>query len=223
MQGKAEAVSPARAARLLAEFAAIYLAAPLVMALALPPEWMFPALFTVTGLGLVLLARTPGFRWRDLLAGAGRIDWKLVAVFALATAGIGAGLVLALAPQAFLFLPRHNPRLMGLIAAFYPLVSALPQELIFRPLFFTRYRALLPRGIGAQLLLNAALFSFAHLMYWSWVVAGLTFAGGVVFAWSYRVRGNFPEAVVLHAVAGVILFALGAGVWFYSGNVTRPF
>ncbi|PRX33731.1 CAAX protease self-immunity [Meinhardsimonia xiamenensis] len=212
-----------RRAQLALEFVALYLIAPLVMALLLPPQWMFPALFAVTAIGLVLLSRTPGFRWRDLLAGTARIDFRLVAVFALATGAIGTAIVLALAPQAFLFLPRHNPRLMGLIAAFYPLVSALPQELIFRPLFFTRYRALLPRWITAQLLLNAALFSLAHLMYWSWVVTALTFAGGLVFAWSYRVRGNFPEAVVLHAVAGVILFALGAGVWFYSGNVTRPF
>ena len=71
--------------------------------------------------------------------------------------------------------------------------------------------------------LNAALFSFAHLMYWSWIVAVLTFAGGLVFAWSYRVRGNFAEAVVLHAVAGISVFVLGLGAFFYSGSITRPF
>jgi hypothetical protein len=37
------------------------------------------------------------------------------------------------------------------------------------------------------------------------------------------VRGNFPEAVVSHSVAGIIVFALGLGVFFYSGNVERPF
>ena len=67
------------------------------------------------------------------------------------------------------------------------------------------------------------LFSLAHLMYWSWVVAAFTFLGGLVFAVSYRVRRNFPEAVVVHGVAGVILFWLGLGVVFYSGNVVRPF
>ena len=73
------------------------------------------------------------------------------------------------------------------------------------------------------LVLNAALFSLAHLMYWSWVVALMTFSGGLVFAWVYERRGNFAETVVLHSVAGVIVFALGLGVFFYSGNVQRPF
>ncbi len=38
-----------------------------------------------------------------------------------------------------------------------------------------------------------------------------------------RLRGNFPEAVLLHSLAGIIVFALGLGVYFYSGNVVRPF
>ena len=94
---------------------------------------------------------------------------------------------------------------------------------MFRPLFFRRYGSLLPDGRVAPIVLNAAIFSFAHLMYWSWVVAAMTFAGGLAFAWSYRVRGNFPEAVVSHSVAGIIVFVLGLGVFFYSGNVERPF
>ena len=51
----------------------------------------------------------------------------------------------------------------------------------------------------------------------------MTFAGGLLFAWSYERRGNFPEAVILHSVAGIALFAVGMGVYFYSGNVVRPF
>ena len=104
----------------------------------------------------------------------------------------------------------------------YPLLSALPQELIFRPLFFRRYGPVLPTGIGA-LWLNGAVFGFAHLMYWSWLVAVLTFAGGIAFAWAYERAGSFPLAVAFHAVAGWIVFAVGLGLFFYSGNVVRPF
>ncbi len=60
-------------------------------------------------------------------------------------------------------------------------------------------------------------------MYWSLLVTLMTFAGGLAFAWSYRVRQNFPEAVLLHALAGIVVFAAGLGVFFYSGNITRPF
>lgn len=209
--------------RLWLEFLGLYVAAPLLLALVLPADALFPGLFAVTLIGLVLLGITPGFHWSDLTRGAGRIAWWRVAVFAAATAAIGGAILARIQPSALLILPRELPGLMLVIAVLYPPLSALPQELVFRPLFFRRYGGLLPRRPAAQVGLNAALFSAAHLMYWSWIVAAMTFAGGLVFAWSYRIRGNFPEAVVLHSVAGIVLFALGLGIFFYSGNITRPF
>ena len=74
----------------------------------------------------------------------------------------------------------------------------------------------------AALIVNAGIFSLAHLMYWSPVVLAMTFVGGWLFARAYVLRG-FPAAWVLHAVGGNAVFAVGLGVWFYSGNVVRPF
>ncbi len=122
-----------------AEFVAFYGAAPLAMAVLLPPSAMFPVLFGVTALGLLLLHITPEFAWRDLVAGSGRIDWRFVAVFSLATVAVGTGVVFLTAPQALGALIRQNPGLMLMIALLYPVLSALPQEVVFRPLFFRRY------------------------------------------------------------------------------------
>jgi hypothetical protein len=102
---------------------------------------------------------------------------------------------------------------------FYPLLSALPQELVFRALFFRRYGGL----FGAPTLavaVNALGFGLAHLMFWNWVAAALTVAGGVIFAQGYLRRG-FLQAVVLHAVAGGIIFTSGLGTFFYHGAVGR--
>lgn len=209
--------------RLAVEFALFYGAAPVALAVLLPPSAMFPALFAVTVLGLGLLHITPGFHWGDLVHGFRRTGIGYLALFALATALAGYIAVQATMPEAFLRLPRTQPELMLAIALLYPALSALPQEIVFRPLFFRRYDAILPRSATARIGLNAAAFSFAHLMYWNWIVAAMTFAGGLVFAFSYLVRRNFPEAVIAHSVAGIILFALGLGVFFYSGNVDRPF
>lgn len=209
--------------RLWIEFICLYIVSPLALAVVLPPIALFPGLVALTVVGLVLLGATPGFRWRDLLKGARRIGWGLVLTFTAATAVVGYVLMLATEPRALLTLPREMPRLMAVIVLLYPFLSALPQEVIFRPLFFRRYGPLLPARPRTQVVLNAAIFAGAHLMYWSLVVAVMTFAGGLVFAWSYRMRGNFPEAVVLHSVAGIVLFALGLGIFFYSGNIRRPF
>lgn len=204
------------------EFAVFYLVLPVVLALWMPHRALFPVLLAMTAAGAWLLGRTEGFRWRELGRGRGGIGWGLVAGFALAVAALSAGVVEALVPGQLLALVRERPAFYALIVLLYPILSALPQEVLFRVLYFRRYGALVPGGrIG--LAVNGAVFSLAHLMFWSWVVAAMTFAGGVIFAWAYERRGSFALAAVLHSVAGWVLFGMGMGAFFYLGNVHRPF
>lgn len=221
-QGMTSRQDVVRRARLWAEFVVFYVAAPVVMAVALPPGAMFPVLFGFTVVGIVLLHVTEGFHWRDLTRNPLAIDWRFVAVFSAVTLLVALAVVLGKEPQTFLLPGRRQPGLLLLIILLYPILSALPQEIVFRALFFRRYGVLLP-GLKTAILFNAALFALAHLMYWNWVVAGMTFAGGLVFAWVYEARRSFAMAVLLHAVAGWIIFSLGLGIYFYSGNVVRPF
>jgi membrane protease YdiL (CAAX protease family) len=216
-------VAELRASReaLWAEFIGLFVVVPVATAVLLPARAMFPVLFGFTLVGLWLLSRTPGFRWSELKRGWEAVNWPVVLGFAAVTLTVSVAVVWLTAPEAAFRLLREQPYLLGMIVLFYPFLSALPQELIFRPLFFRRYGGLLPAG--ALMVANAALFSLAHLMYWSAVVAAMTFAGGLVFAWAYRQRRSFPLAVVLHSVSGWVIFTAGLGVFFYSGNVQRPF
>ena len=207
---------------LLVEFLLLFVATPVLIAIFLPPTQMFSALGIFTVLGLILLWRTPRFSWRVMLQGWGRVQLWPVVVFALAVALASYVILSRNAPDRLFAMLIYRPDVMLRIAVFYPLVSALPQELIFRVLFFRRYKPVIPSG-AAAIWLNATLFSLAHLMYWSWVVAVMTFMGGLIFAWAYKTRENLPLAIILHSVAGVILFAFGMGVYFYSGAVVRPF
>ena len=217
MAARADAVT----LRLWAEFAALFIAVPLAIALFLPPEDMFTALFAFTALGLVLLWRTGGFEWRSLIRGWSRIRWDLVAALAVVVVVTGVTVLWFTNPRAIFHFARTQPAFLLVVFSLYPLLSALPQELIFRALFFHRYGRLMQSRRGA-ILLNASVFSLAHLMYWSPLVLVMTFFGGAIFARAYLLRG-FPSAWVLHAVAGNALFAVGMGVYFYSGNVVRPF
>ncbi|SDW69536.1 CAAX protease self-immunity [Ruegeria halocynthiae] len=208
--------------RLRLEFGLFFIAVPVVIAVFFPPDWMFPSLFTFTAIGIVLLHFTPGFAWAELRYNWRNWSWRELAVFAVAMIAICSALVLITRPGAAFSLLLNHPKLLAFIWIGYPLASALPQELLFRSLFFRRYRSILPNG-RAVYLLNAGLFSLAHLMYWSWIVAIMTFGGGLLFSWAYRQRGSFFYAVLLHAIAGNIIFAAGLGIYFYSGNVQRPF
>lgn len=203
------------------EFAALYFGAPLAMAVFLPPGRLFQALALFSLAGIALLYVTGGFQWRTLIRGWRRLPWLEIGGISLATLLAGWAILATLQPDALFSLIRQRPEFLPFIWVFYPLLSALPQELIFRPLFFHRYGAILPEG-QAAIALNAAVFAFAHLMYWSLIVALMTFVGGWIFGRAY-LRHGFPSAWVLHAVAGNVLFAVGMGAYFYTGNVVRPF
>lgn len=227
LAGRARAAltaDPAAASRrgwLWAEFVALYVGAPLAIALFLNPRWMFAALFGFTLVGIGLIWRTGEFDWRELVRGWGRVRWDRTAAFALLVGAAGVGIMAATRPG---FMPDVSPerlRFLAMLWLAYPLLSALPQELIFRALFFHRYAPLLPDPRTA-LLVNAAVFALAHLMYWSVVVTAMTFVGGWIFGRTYRRRG-FPAVWMLHAVAGNVLFTVGMGTYFWSGNVVRPF
>lgn len=208
-------------ARLIAEFVALFIAIPVAIAVFMPPSYLFASLAFFSLVGLGLLWYTGNFNWRELLWGWGRFDWRMVAAFAAITFTASVVVMYLTAPDAMFRFLRTNWRFMLVIWVLYPILSALPQELIFRVLFFHRFGRLFS-GPKQAVLANAAIFSLAHLMYWSWIVAVFTFAGGLAFAVAYLRRG-FPYAWFLHAIAGNILFAVGMGVYFYSGGVQRPF
>lgn len=202
--------------RLAAEFSALFVGVPLALAFLLPPTAMFTVLGVMTAIGILLLHRTPGFSWDELWRGP--VPWRPVVLALLLTAAAGVAGTLVLFPHMLFFLPRQNTGLWLVILALYPLLSALPQELLFRPLFFRRYGSLFP-SVHLAVWANALLFSIAHLMYAHPVVLGMTFVGGWLFGWLYAVRGSFGAALLLHAVAGQILFTSGLGILFYSGAV----
>lgn len=213
-------MTPPSTARLRVEFATFFIATPVAVAVLVPADRLFPVLFALLVLAVALLVRTPGFPVRRLWQG--RVAWLRVLLLGAIAAGLSALVVAWLRPEAWLMPGRAAPGLLVAILLIYPLLSALPQEVMFRVLYFERYASILPGG-PAGLVLNAAIFSLAHLIYWNWIVAALTFAGGLAFAHSYRDRRSFPEALAMHAVGGDVLFALGMGAWFYSGNVITPF
>lgn len=207
--------------RLRIEFALFYIVTPVAAACLLPPGGLLAGLFLFMLVGLGLLWATPGFRWKELFRGWRAIRWGAVAALAALTLAASLAVMQVMAPEAMFSLLAHPERLL-LILGLYPLLSALPQEVVFRALYFRRYRGLVPKG-PRGVVLNAALFALAHLMYWSGIVVAMTFVGGLTFAWAHAVRRSFPMAWVMHSVAGVIVFIAGLGIYFFAGNVVRPF
>ena len=206
-------------ARLWAEFLALFVVAPVAMATVLPGGAMWFALGGIAMVAAVLLSLTPGFRWRELVtSGALRIDWRFLALYVAVAALASYGLTMWLVPERLFALPRYNTNLWILIMVAYPLVSAIPQEIVFRALFFERYGALFP-GLRLAILANAGVFGLAHLFYGNWPAVVLTTIAGGVFAWAYAERRSFGFACLLHAMSGQIVFTSGLGIFFFHGAI----
>lgn len=217
---RAVAATPARRARLWAEVAALFVGTPVLMVAFFGQYPLFPVLVGLAGLSALLLWATPGFRFRELVEGPVLREWRLILGFAVLVALACTAIALVLVPGRFLDLPLNRPGLWLAIMLAYPIASVLPQELIFRPLFFRRYGALFP-NVGTAVAANAVAFGLGHLFFLNWLTISMTAVGGAVFAWAYMRHRSFLLACVLHAVAGQIVFTAGLGIFFYHGAIMR--
>jgi hypothetical protein len=129
-------------------------------------------------------------------------------------------LSLYLSREAFLRLPRTQPRLFLLVTFLYPLASVLPQTIIWRALFVHRYSPLFSDRTWL-LLTGAALFAFAHLAFRNIVAIVVTFIGGALFLDSYLETGSFALSLLEHSAYGLAAFGLGLGRYLYMASSSR--
>ncbi|MCL7765013.1 CPBP family intramembrane metalloprotease [Polaribacter sp. Z014] len=104
----------------------------------------------------------------------------------------------------------NKPKLWVLILLFYSLFSVYPQEVMYRTFFFKRYKNLF-KNETLFILLNALLFSLAHLFFKNTLVLLLTFIGGILFAITFKNTKSTLLVSIEHSIYGCWLFTVGMG------------
>lgn len=205
---------------LIVEFCVLFVALPLAfyflwLAGQTPP--MIPTLLVAFVGCLLFLIFDRRFNKRNLWRPR-RIPREAprIAMFFLAGAVCMAGIVLLLAPDEFLSLPRDRTRLWAFIMVLYPIFSVYPQELVYRTFLFHRYKPLFRSQTGL-ILASAFAFGLMHIVFHHWLSVVMTFAGGLLFAWTYARTRSTLAASVEHALYGCFVFTVGLGSFFYSG------
>lgn len=207
-------------AYLAAEFLMIVLVVPFLMMGKLKGGLLFAVLWLVLIYCIWIYRRLrPEETIKSFWDGGALRDralWKpILARFAVSAVAM-LGLLFVLNPEKFLELPSERPRLWLTIMFFYPMISVIPQEFIFRTYFFERYKALFPTH-NAMVTASALAFGFAHIVLQNWVAVVLTTVGGFYFASTYRKRRSMALVWAEHAIYGCFLFTIGLGTYFYSG------
>lgn len=118
-----------------------------------------------------------------------------------------------LLPERFLSFPLERPGRWALVMVLYPIVSVLPQEIIFRVFFFRRYAPLF--GEKCLPLASGLIFGFAHIILLNWVAVVLSSVGGYIFARTYAKTRSLALVCLEHTLYGCLVFTVGLGPYFY--------
>jgi membrane protease YdiL (CAAX protease family) len=207
-----------RTARVI-EFILLFFAGPAALAVVMRPAFLFPAVWALGGLSLILLLRDPTFDRRTLWSARGlRAALPRMIFWFVLGAVVLTGLLLLRSPAEVLRLPREHPGLWLLILAIYPALSVYAQEVAFRALFFHRY-ALLFRTQWAMIAASAIAFGFAHVILLNWTAILLSTAGGILFGRTFWRTRSVLATCVEHTLYGWFLFTIGWGQYLYSGSM----
>jgi membrane protease YdiL (CAAX protease family) len=199
------------------EFAAIFIALPLLIYFRIIPNLPIPYLLAVTLVAFFLLRFQPTFDLSALTSWRA-IGSQLPALLlrdALFLALLGFG-VHHFAPDLWFSLVKRTPTVWLAIMLLYPLLSVYPQELLYRAFFFHRYQPLFGKGWG-MILASALSFAFVHVIFRNWTAVTLCAIGGVLFSLTYRNSGSLLLTSIDHAIFGNFLFTIGLGQFFYHG------
>ena len=114
--------------------------------------------------------------------------------------------------------PRRNPMVWVIVVFLYPVLSVVPQGIVFRRWFVWRYRSILGTGT-LMILVGAICFGCSHILFGNVVAPLVTCIGGVLFMRTYLRSGSGWLADLQHALLGDVAFTIGYGQWLYAGPI----
>ncbi len=95
----------------------------------------------------------------------------------------------------------------SILLLFYLLFSVIPQEIIFRFLFFYKYKDYFNNF--EILLLNSLVFSFCHLIYFDISILLFSFFGNLLFTYNYMKNKSLIVVIIEHFLLAQTLIILG--------------
>ncbi len=195
------------------EFAFLFIVIPILLALDIIPNFIKPILVVSGFVYCLIVMYRQGWLKKANLFSKGN-GWSLK-TFAIRFGVIIISSLIFVwfydASKLFAVMLKKPFLWLGILFV-YSFLSVYPQELMYRAYFFKRYEKLFERyGSTFFIILNALLFSLAHLMLKNELVLGITFIGGLLFATTYKKSRSLFLASVEHAVFGCWLFTVGIG------------
>lgn len=202
-----------------AELLILLLGVPLLLWLVLPPKAIIPVVWTMAVLCHHLSSRIeashPRVWWN--VAAVTRAELKRMLLRFIPCALLLYGLTRYFHPEMLFSFVLTMPVFWAVVMVLYPILSVVPQEIIFRRYIYVRFAGILtPMGLW---LVSGLGFGFAHIALDNWVAPALCAIGGLMFAQTYARTRSLALVSLEHALYGDMVFTLGLGRYFYHGAV----
>lgn len=202
--------------RLWTEFLTLFVFVPLFYWVLQPPVPKIPVLGLFFLCALAYMVRHHGFGWASLFSRpANSLDeMKWIFLRSLTVAFISLFIVTLVDTSLLFSFPRQRPVLWMVVMVLYPLLSAFPQEFLYRTFLLTRYEPIIPNK-SWRLLASIVTFSLLHIIFDNWLAVLLTLPAGWMFTRTYDRTNSLWLASLEHALYGCIVFTSGLGHFFY--------
>lgn len=194
---------------------AIFVVAPLITGFLVPPAGWIPLLWLIAAVvWWCQREERPDLAQRVSAADLRRVLRRFGVAAMLLTAAIAVA-----TPERLLDWPRERPAMWLSVLLAYPLLSVLPQEMIYRQFLFRRLRSF-RRDDRWSVAASALAFGALHGIYQNALAIALTLVGGWFFADTYRRTRSLRLVWAEHALYGVLIFTIGLGDFFSNVRVS---
>ncbi len=201
------------------EFVALYIGLPVLIATLRDRTVMLGVLW-VAAIVVIAWLRWAKKRnlWQELNWSGFRSGIKLVILrFAFIAPALFAFMYFVHPDQLFSF-PRERPTLYIYVMIWYPLLSVIPQELLYKSLFFGRYGKLFPNE-KSMIIACAVAFGFLHIILLNWLPVAITAFVGLLMAHTYSETRSLALVSLEHALYGCWAYTVGMGMYLHTGSV----
>ena len=156
--------------------------------------------------------------FKRLFARPPRLWWRGPCIRAAVVAVAACFYVLLNSPELFLSFPKNRTEMWSLVMLLYPVLSVLPQEIIYRVYIFEKFFPE-PHQEKLAIIASSVLFSWVHVIYAGYFAMLSTLMAGCVLGVSYsrsrRQPGALWAVLLEHSVYGMLIFTVGLGRFFF--------
>lgn len=202
------------------EFLIFMIGFPVLLYTVLPIKYLLPMIWGAALYCYVVIRITRG-QAMDEGWGTAAVTWRnlkpILLRFAICAA-LMAGFTYVYVPEYLFIFVSERPLFWLMVMFLYPLLSVIPQEVIFRSFFFMRYQHLFPKPL-LLIVMSGVAFGFAHILFHNWIAPLMCLIGGIIFALTFAKHRSLLLVIIEHALYGDFMFTIGLGRYFYHGSV----